>query len=54
MARSAEETGSVTGSELGGPVLGFTRLVMAIDLTGLMVVALAPVLVPGSTARFFA
>jgi hypothetical protein len=50
--RSAEET--VAGSELGGPVLRFTRIVMVIDLTGLVIVALGPVFVPDDTERFFA
>jgi hypothetical protein len=38
----------------GGRVLSYTRTVMVIDLLGLVIVALGPALVPGSTARYFA
>jgi hypothetical protein len=41
-------------ARLGGPILRYTKIVMAIDITGLVIVALAPVLVPGSTAEYFA
>jgi hypothetical protein len=50
--RSVEATAA--GSALGGPVLRFTRVVMVVDLTGLIIVALGPVLVPDDTERFFA
>jgi hypothetical protein len=49
----AEGTATV-GSELGGQVLRFTRVVMVIDLTGLVIVALGPVFVPDNSERFFA
>jgi hypothetical protein len=38
----------------GGAVLRYTRIVMVIDLSGLVIVALGPALVPDRTADYFA
>ncbi len=54
MTQAMHRTGSPTGTDLGGRVLRYTKIVMAIDITGLVIVALGPVLVPGSTEEYFA
>ena len=54
MTQAMQQAGTSARSRLGGPVLRYTKIVMAIDITGLVIVALGPVLVPGSTEEYFA